>query len=124
MRRVLAFGMVGATGFAVDAGVLASGLHVGLDPLIARIISIGSALLVTYVLNRAVTFGKSDRSVAVEGLRYGGVGLSSAGLNYLIYAGLLLTFPRLMPLAALVAASAAAALFSYFGYQKLVFRRP
>ncbi|VVT30573.1 GtrA family protein [Rhizobium sp. EC-SD404] len=124
MRRVLAFGMVGAIGFAVDAGVLASGLYFGLNPLSARILSIAAALLVTYVLNRTLTFGKSGRSVAAEGLRYGGVGLSSAGLNYLIYAGLLLAFPRLVPLAALVAASAAAALFSYFGYQKLVFRRP
>lgn len=124
MRRFLSFGVVGAFGFAADAGVLAllvHGLHA--DPLLARIVSIGAALTLTWLLNRTFTFPPSRRHVAVEGMRYGGVGLASSLVNYLAYCAVLLALPWFPPLAALAVGSAVALLFSFFGYAHLVFDR-
>ena len=83
------------------------------------------ALAATWLLNRSLTFGASDRPVAVEGARYGGIGAASGLLNYLVYSALLVMLPTIHPLLALVAGSAAAMVFSYLGYSRLVFdRRP
>lgn len=126
MKRIASFGLVGAIGFAVDAGVLALLLaFLSPDPFLARLGSMAVALGVTWLLNRTLTFGASDRPVAVEGARYGGIGAASGLVNYLVYSGLLLVLPALHPLLALVAGSAAAMVFSYLGYSRLVFdRRP
>ena len=124
MKRFVRFAIVGGAGFAVDFGVL--WLLLSFTPmgaLPARIVAIGLAMLVTWFCNRTFTFGASKRSIVVEGFRYGSVGLVSAFVNYAVYAALLLSAPLLSPYAALVLASIAAMLFSFFGYSRFVFRR-
>ena len=124
MKRLLRFALVGAAGFLIDAGMLWLLLSVTpLGPLAARALAIAIALICTWQLNRAVTFGASRHSLALEGFRYGSVGLVSSLVNYGLYAGLLLAVPALNPYAALVFASASAMAFSFFGYSRFVFRR-
>ena len=124
MSRATAFLVVGAVGFVVDAGMLALLLAATpLGPLPARILSIAVALVVTWLLNRTFTFGPSARSVTVEGTRYGGVGRATSLIIYLVYSGLLLAAPAMPPLVALACASAAATIFSFLGYSRLVFDR-
>lgn len=124
MRKLARFGIVGTIGFLVDGSVLWLLLETTpLGPFLARAIAIAVALAATWYLNRSFTFGASRRSIAVEGFRYGSVGITSAAVNYLIYSGLLLSLPILQPLAALVIASIAAMAFSFFGYSRFVFRR-
>ena len=122
MRRILLFAVVGGAGFLVDAGVLALLLHVSpLGPFSARIVAIAAAMLVTFWLNRTFTFGRSDRSLAVEGTRYGGVGISAALLNYAVYAVILLVFPAVWPVLAVAVASVVAMVWSFLGYSRFVF---
>lgn len=124
MKKLARFGIVGTIGFLVDGSVLWLLLETTpLGPFLARAIAIAVALVATWYLNRSFTFGASRRSIAVEGFRYGSVGITSAMVNYLIYSGLLLSLPILQPLAALVIASIAAMAFSFFGYSRFVFRR-
>lgn len=124
MKRLAAFVFAGGAGFLVDAAVLSLLLRLTpLDPFSARVVAIAVAMGVTYAINRSVTFGPSGRPIAAEGARYGGVGLASAVLNYLVYAGALLIVPALPPLAALVIASGLAMAFSYLGYSRFVFGR-
>lgn len=124
MKKLVRFGIVGTIGFVIDATVLWLLLATTpLGPFIARAIAIVVALVATWYLNRSFTFGASSRSLAVEGFRYGSVGVTSAVVNYLIYTLLLLSLPILQPLAALVLASIAAMAFSFFGYSRFVFRR-
>lgn len=122
VERFLRFALVGGTGFAIDAGLLAA-LHngLGIDPFSARLVSIGASALTTWRLNRAITFGASDRSQASEGARYAAVAALTAGLNYLVYAMLLLTFADLPALLAAMAATLVAMGFSYAGYSRFVF---
>lgn len=124
MNRIARFVAVGGAGFLVDAGVLAILLRLTpLDPLTARIVSIAIALTATWQLNRHLTFGASSRPVAVEGARYGGIGITTALVNYTAYALCLWAAPALPPLAALAFGSAVAMVFSYLGYSRLVFDR-
>jgi len=124
MKKLLRFGLVGCAGFAVDAAVLMLLLDVtSLGPFAARALAIAVAMTTTWLLNRSFTFGASRLSLAVEGFRYGSVGVTSALVNYTLYSGLLISIPILKPLAALVLASIAAMAFSFFGYSRFVFRR-
>ncbi len=120
--KQLRFALVGVIGFLTDAGSLFALTQAGLDPFSARVISIALAMFTTWRLNRAMTFGASGRSEVSEGARYGAVALAVAGLNYAIYAGLLLAFPPLWPVVATAIASVIAMAASYFGYSRLVFR--
>lgn len=124
MNRIVRFLCVGAVGFFADAAMLALLTSIlGIEPLIARCLSIAFALMVTWLLNRTLTFGSSSRGMAIEGARYGGVGVATSLFNYAIYAALLLAAPATPPLVALVVASAAATLLSYLGYSRFVFDR-
>lgn len=124
MTKPLRFVIAGGIGFMVDAIVLMLLLRATpLDPFSARVLSITAALSATWMLNRYITFGPSSRRVVVEGTRYGGVGAATSLVNYCVYSALLVAFPGLQPLAALVAASALAMVLSYLGYSRLVFDR-
>ncbi|KAA0699196.1 GtrA family protein [Neorhizobium sp. P12A] len=124
MKRLFWFGIAGGIGFVVDAGLLMLLLHfTTLGPFWARAISIPSAMVATWILNHTFTFENTGRSLAVEGFRYGSVGITSALVNYAIYTSLLVSIPVLRPTAALILASAAATAFSFFGYSRFVFRR-
>ncbi|MBB6489044.1 GtrA family protein [Rhizobium lusitanum] len=123
MKKLFRFLIAGGVGFVVDAGVLHLMLwFTPFGPFVGRAISIPSALLATWVLNRNFTFGRSNRSLAAEGFRYGSVGLTSALLNYGLFSSLLISAPSLRPIIALTFASAAATAFSFFGYSRFVFR--
>jgi putative flippase GtrA len=121
-KRFIRFALVGGTGFLIDAGLLTV-LHNlgGIDPFTARLISITASALTTWRLNRSLTFGVSGRSQTAEGLLYGLVASVTAALNYLIYVLILVAWRDLLPLAAAVAATLAAMLFSYAGYSRVVF---
>lgn len=124
MSRFLRFAAVGGIGFLVDALVLVALVAwTPLGPLSARIISIGVALAATWLLNRSLTFGPSARPLAVEGTRYGGVGLASAAVSYAVYSALILLLPALPPVAALALASGTAMGLSFLGYSRLVYDR-
>ena len=120
--RFFRFALVGGTGFLIDAGLLVA-LHngVGLDPFTARLISIIASAFTTWRLNRGLTFGASERSQAVEGIRYATVAVLTAAFNYCLYALALMVWPSLPPIAAMIGATAAAMLFSYAGYSRFVF---
>jgi putative flippase GtrA len=120
--RFLCFAIVGGTGFLVDAGTLATLHHgAGMDPFLARIVSIALAAWTTWRLNRSLTFGVSALSQSMEGLRYAVVAGVTAGLNYMLYALALMLWPELPPLAAAVGATLVAMVFSYAGYSRFVF---
>ena len=124
MQRAVRFVFAGGIGFVADAAVLWLLLSVTpLGPVVARVLSIGFALAVTWQFNRHLTFAPSSRGIAQEGARYGGVGIATSIVNYLVYCAMLFTLPALPPLAALAVASIVAMALSFLGYSRLVFDR-
>ena len=122
--RILRFVVVGGCGFVADAAMLALLLALTpLGPFLARLISIGFGLTITWLCNRTLTFRPSSRGMLREGARYGGVGITTSIVNYLVYGVLLLAMPSMAPLPAMVVASLAAMALSYLGYSRLVFDR-
>jgi putative flippase GtrA len=124
MNRFMRFALIGGVGFVADAGMLYLLLNTTtLGVISARIGSIAFALLVTWQLNRWLTFGPSSRHVAVEGARYGGIGMATSVVNFVVYSAVLWAVPGLTVFVALVIGSLAALAFSFFGYSRLVFDR-
>ena len=122
--RFFRFGVVGATGFLVDSGVLVILINgFGLDPYSARIFSIIVAVTVTWRLNRSVTFRPSDRGQVREGARYYFVAATTATTNFLIYSALLILIDGLPPVVATAIATIITMFMSYFGYSQVVFKR-
>jgi putative flippase GtrA len=124
VNRLARFVFAGGIGFVADAAALWVLLAVTpLGPFVARVISIGFALCVTWQINRHLTFSPSSRGVAQEGARYGGVGIATSIVNYLVYCAILFALPAMPPLAALAIASLVAMALSFLGYSRLVFDR-
>lgn len=116
------FALVGGLGFVADSCFTLSLIHRGIDPYTARVFAIALAMMVTWRLNRALTFGLSGSSQASEGVRYFSVAIIAAVLNYAIYVGLLLLVPVISPLIAIVIAIGAVTMLSFAGYRSLVFK--
>ncbi|MEM7637421.1 MAG: GtrA family protein [Pseudomonadota bacterium] len=116
------FAFVGAIGFFVDMGTTLVLIALGIDPLLARIVAIVLAMLTTWRLNRAMTFGPSPTSQVSEGLRYLLVAMAVAACNYAIYAALLLNISGLQPAVAVLISTGFATGLSFFGYRKFAFK--
>ena len=116
------FAIVGGLGFVIDSCFTLALIHRGIDPYTARVFSIALAMMVTWRLNRALTFETRGSDQAAEGIRYFTVVMIAAVLNYAIYAGLLLSIPTLPPLLAIILAIGSVTLLSFAGYRHLVFK--
>ncbi|MEM1378164.1 MAG: GtrA family protein [Pseudomonadota bacterium] len=122
--KLFSFAFAGGSGFVVDIVVLHLLLTFSpMGPFTARIISIACAMFSNFMVNRTFTFGASDKPFLEEMLRYASVGAVGAGLNYVIYAALLLAIPGFSPFWATFIAVMVVSVFSYFGYSKFVFTK-
>lgn len=135
IERVTKFAFTGGIGFVVDVGVLSLLTMIfGVNPYLARIGAMGTAMTVTWLINRRFTFKTHDkvtdaRGMAAEGGRYGLVAVAAALVNYGVYALTLYLMPHIVfaardlspPLAAVVG-SGVAMFVSYYGYSRFAFR--
>lgn len=107
--QFLRFALVGAAGFLVDEGVLVL-MHsiLGLDPLVARAISILTAMTFTWWGNRILTFrmqaAQGGAAILREWLRFVGANALGALINYATFAALLRFAPAPLDNAYLAAA--------------------
>ena len=121
--RPLRFLTVGGLGLATDLGAFS--LIFGLmdtHPLLARVVSLAIATLVTWRLNRALTFDRSGRRESHEAARYALVTLVAQGTSYAIFAVLLLTRIGAVPQVALLIGAAISAFISYNGHRLFAFK--
>jgi putative flippase GtrA len=131
-RRVdpafLRFGLVGATGFAIDASVLH--MLVGLarfDPITGRLCSFSVALGATWLLNRSFTFrGPTVHGTTRQALIYAAVQGAGFIANMGLYTIALTLAPSLkhMLLIPLAMGSAAGLCLTFLGSKHLAFRPP
>lgn len=124
MRHWAGFAASGAIAFTTDAIVLELLTRfAGVPPLLARIAAIACAMVAGWRAHRRLTFDLPTRPTLKEFLGYAAVAWTSAGINYAVFAAILLWRPSTYPLVALVGASAVAMVFSYLGMRFGAFRR-
>ena len=121
LPALLRFLGVGAIGLSVDMGCFTLVAALGLHPLLARALSLTLATVVTWRLNRAVTFAESGRRPPAEAVRYATVTALAQGFSYVIFAVLVMTVLGGLPQAAILIGAGLAALVSYNGHRVFSF---
>ena len=123
VRHGLAFLVSGGTAFIVDALVLKLLTSVlGLHPIVARLAAIALAMVAGWLMHRTFTFRVAARPSLPEFLRYAGVAWTAAAVNYGLFVVIVLAYPAIEPLVALVISSAVAMIFAYLGLRFAAFR--
>lgn len=121
LPRVLRFLGVGSFGLLTDLCVFTALGPYGMHPLVARLFSLGAATLVTWRLNRALTFDRSHRHQGEEAARYTMVTIIAQGTSYTAFAVLVLTWLSWFPQAALLTGAAFGAVIGYCGHRFFAF---
>ena len=125
-REAWFFTLVGAIGFCVDGGLLlVAHEQLGLAWPIARLLSFTSAVTVTWLLNRSLTFSVQSCTLTLdEWRRYFAVNGAGAALNLGIFLALMEFVPRFAshPLIALAVAATAALVFNFLMSRRFVFQ--
>jgi putative flippase GtrA len=122
VRHYGGFVLAGLLAFAVDAVMLEALMHgAGLSPYLARPVGISLAMVVSWLVNRSVTFAMRSRPTVAEFAKVAAVSWSAQAINYGVFALVLLLWPRMLPFAALVISSFVAMFFSYGGFRFAVF---
>jgi putative flippase GtrA len=124
LPRPLRFLGVGGLGLITDLAVFTAILAHSPHPLLARLVSLAVATLVTWRLNRALTFAASGRRAADEAFRYAAVAATAQAVSYAIFAVLVITVFAALPQLAVIVGAACGALVSYSGQALFAFRPP
>jgi putative flippase GtrA len=123
LPRPFRFLAVGAVGLTTDICVFTLLIGYTPRPLVMRLVSLAAATLVTWRLNRALTFDQSGRRQHNEAMRYVAVTAVSQGTSYAVFAALVLTVLGTLPQAALVAGAAIGAIVGYNGHRVFAFAK-
>lgn len=122
VRHYGGFLLAGVCALIIDTAILALLTRIaGIGPLLARPFGIACAMVVSFLINRSVTFQAPGRPSFVEFSRFAGVSITSQIVNYATFALLLVTFPRLVPEIALFLACFVSMFVSYTGFRFGVF---
>jgi putative flippase GtrA len=122
LPRPLRFIGAGAIGLTTDIVVFTGAMAFWPYPLLARILSLAVATLVTWRLNRALTFDRSGRYQADEAMRYIAVTAVSQGTSYAIFAVLVLTVLAPFPQLAVLPGAVIGAFVAYNGHRLVAFK--
>jgi putative flippase GtrA len=120
--RPLRFLSVGAIGLITDLAVFTGVIGLGLHPLLARLVSIAVATVVTWLLNRALTFERSGHHPSREVVLYATVAGCAQAISYVTFAVLVITVFAATPQLAVIIGAAVGALVSYNGQALVTFR--
>jgi len=121
LPRPLRFIAVGGIGLVTDLCVFTLVTAFGHHPLAVRLVSLAVATIVTWRLNRALTFARSHRAQHEEAMRYAIVTAVAQGTSYAVFATLVLTVLGAVPQAALVCGALVGAFVSYNGHRLFAF---
>jgi putative flippase GtrA len=121
LPRPLRFIGVGSLGLITDFSVFTLLIGSTPRPLLMRLVSMAIATLVTWRLNRALTFDDSGRHPGDEAMRYAIVTVTAQGTSYAVFAALVLTVLGAIPQLALLIGAAVAALVAYNGHRLFAF---
>ena len=124
LRHWGGFVLGGVTAFAVDGSILMLLTRtLGVPTLAARLVAIATAMVVSWLINRTITFPTGARASLGEFTRFAAVAWTASAVNYVLFAGLVLGWPAMHPILAVALASLVAMCLSYAGMRFGVFAR-
>jgi putative flippase GtrA len=123
LRHYGGFVLAGGLALTTDGSILELLMHFGWNPLVARPISIAVAMVVSWLINRRVTFGVAEPPSLSEFGRFAAVSWTAQAVNYTVFSAIMLAVKSTPALIALVIASLVAMFFSYLGFRHAVFAR-
>ncbi len=122
-RHVGGFILGGVAALLVDLAILELLTRgAGISPFLARIPAIAVAMVVSWLINRTVTFAVTTPPTLAEFGKFAAVSWVAQAVNYASYATLLLLFPALPPAAAVILGCGPAVAVAYAGFRFGVFR--
>jgi putative flippase GtrA len=121
LPRPFRFLGVGAIGLTTDILIFTILISYSPRPLLMRLISLAIATLVTWRLNRALTFDRSGRHQGEEAMRYAMVTAVSQGTSYAVFAAFVLTVFAWLPQAAVLLGAMVGAVVGYNGHRLFAF---
>jgi putative flippase GtrA len=122
LPRPLRFLGVGGLGLITDLAIFTLIIAHAPHPLLARLVSLAVATLVTWRLNRALTFDRSGRRPADEAIRYAAVAMAAQAVSYAVFAIFVITALAAMPQLAVLIGAVTGALVSYSGQMLFAFK--
>jgi putative flippase GtrA len=124
LRHGLGFVFSGGFAFLVDASVLKLLTAVfGVHPFLARIFALSCAHVVGWLSHRTFTFRMATPPTLAEFLRYAGLQSAvSLVVNWGVFVLVLVLWPQIEEILAMVISSGVAMVFSYFGMRYAAFR--
>lgn len=120
-KGLVPFLAVGVVGLATDLSILTLLERFGVHQAVARAVSLAAATLVTWNLNRRLTFTSSGRDPRAELARYALVALLAQGVNYCVFLEILHLEPRTLHALAAILGAIVATAFSYTGQRFVTF---
>ena len=120
-RSPARFLAVGLVGLAVDTALFQAVMALGLEPRVARLVSLAGATVCTWTLNRRFTCAATGRSRRAELTRYAAVTLCAQGFSYAVFLVLLASAPALDPQISAWTGAVLAAGVSYAGQRLFTF---
>lgn len=118
------FVLAGSLAFLTDAAILEILTRfAGLSPFLARPVGISAGMVVSWLLNRTITFAMRTPPRLAEFLQFAAVVWIAQLINYLVFCAILIAVPGTAPFVALVLACLVAMFVSYTGYRFGVFRK-
>lgn len=121
--NLYAFVIAGLAAFSVDASTLGLLISLNMNPLTARLVGLTAAAVIGWMINRTWTYGEPNPPTFAEFGRYVGGGLMSTGVNFSVFALVLILWRHATPLEALVLGASAGLFSSFAGYARFVFRQ-
>lgn len=123
LRHYGGFVGAGLAALTVDITVLYLLGSAGVPPLVARFASIAIAMVVSWWINRRITFAVTARPTLREFAAFASVSWAAQAVNYSVFAIVLLARPETPPAFAVIAASVVSMFVAYAGFRFGVFRR-
>lgn len=121
---IVRFLLVGAAGLTVNSGVFALLHAYGFSHAAARLCSLSLATLLTWQLNRRLTFVSKETSTFAELTRYGLVAAAAQGFNFSLFMTGCALLPQVPALGMLFFSAAITAAFSYASHRFFTFAGP
>ncbi|MEM1306586.1 MAG: GtrA family protein [Pseudomonadota bacterium] len=120
-RHVVGLAAAGLLALAVDLAVLVALEALGVHPLAGRVVSIALAMLVSWTINRTVSFAVKAPPTINEFARFAAVSWTAQAVNYLVFSVLLIALPATPPTIAVLAGCAVSIFVAYAGFTRAVF---